>query len=358
MRVADRAETGDVTRALFVAGRGSAETDGLHYFEKAGAGTDSTWSGRLIATVDELAALCWHPSLDIVYGISGLGRGLLHAWDVANASTGQAVVLAETDCLGDIPCDLAVSPDGRMLVVANFGLGPGLGVGSLTVWALDELGLASGEGQRVHLEGGSRVDPLKQASAHPHQIVFHEGLLYVPDFGDDTIRRFDYASGQLRELQPISAPSGSAPRHIAMLPGSRAVASAELAGAVIAGGLVGEWTALTRGSEHTGPAAGRHTRNYPSDIKASPDGTRVYLANRGYDTISTFSVDGDCPSLVAEIDSGTVWPQHLLVSGDELLVAGWDSSTVVSLPLIEGVPGEGRVLFSCPGAGWLLEGRS
>lgn len=343
-----------VTRALFVAGRGSGPTDGLHYFSES----DGTWSGRLLAPVDQLAALCWHPSLDIVYGLAGLGAGTMHAWGVGGVESGHSAALAERDSLGDIPCDLAVTPEGRMLVAANFGFNAGVGIGSLTTWALDENGIPEEEGTRVDLPMGSMVDAQIQASGHPHQIVFHGGLLYVPDYGADVIHRFGYRGGELVEISPIVAPAGSAPRHLVILPGERAVASAELASAVIAGGLEGEWVEIADSSRERGPAQGRHPKNFPGDIKPSPDRRYVYLANRGYETIATFAVYGATPELVAEIDSGTTWPQHLLVSGDELLVAGWDSSTVAALTLVDGIPGPARTLFECAGAGWLLEARA
>ena len=92
----------------------------------------------------------------------------------------------------------------------------------------------------------------------------------------------------------------------------------------------------------------RHRRNYPGDIQRSVDGRFVYFANRGNDTIATFDVSGAKPVLVSELDSTVFWPQHLLVHGDHLLVAGWDSSRVVAMKLENGVPGaavRGVVLY-------------
>jgi len=120
-----------------------------------------------------------------------------------------------------------------------------------------------------------------------------------------------------------------------------------------AGAPANEW-ADVKSTTRTGPAKTRHLRNYPGDIQRSADGRFVYFANRGYDTISTFDVTGEIPVLVSELDSGVAWPQHLLVAGDFLLVAGWDSSLVMAMPLVEGKPGPAEPLFICSGAGWLL----
>ncbi|WP_434080711.1 beta-propeller fold lactonase family protein [Sanguibacter sp. Z1732] len=89
----------------------------------------------------------------------------------------------------------------------------------------------------------------------------------------------------------------------------------------------------------------------------SLDGRFVYFANRGYDTISLFDVSGEAPVLVVERDSGVRWPQHILVREGEILVAGWDSSQVVSLATDGGYLGEARVKFSVSTPGWLLTDR-
>jgi hypothetical protein len=77
------------------------------------------------------------------------------------------------------------------------------------------------------------------------------------------------------------------------------------------------------------------------------------LANRSYDTLATFDVSGVTPELVAEQDTTVHWPQHILVRPNHLLVAGWDSSRVVVMPLSGGIPQRAEPLFDCDGAGWL-----
>jgi hypothetical protein len=65
-------------------------------------------------------------------------------------------------------------------------------------------------------------------------------------------------------------------------------------------------------------------------------------------------VSGPAPLLVSELDSAVAWPQHLLVMKDHVLIAGWDSSAVKALPLVDDRPGAAELVFDCPGAGWLL----
>lgn len=81
----------------------------------------------MLAAVEGLAALGSHPSLPVVYGVSGAGVGLVHAWDVSGDG---ALGLSELPTNGIEPCHVAVSPDGALLVVANYESG------SLAVWRL------------------------------------------------------------------------------------------------------------------------------------------------------------------------------------------------------------------------------
>jgi 6-phosphogluconolactonase (cycloisomerase 2 family) len=134
--------------------------------------------------------------------------------------------------------------------------------------------------------------------------------------------------------------------------------SGELLSTVLTGRLDGsgrDWS--TAPSTRRGaPPAPAYERNYPSDIACSPDQRLVYLANRGHDTVSTFDVASGEPVLIGELDVGGRWPQHLMLRGDDLLVAARDSNRVTALSLEDGVPTTSRVLLECPGATWLLAG--
>ncbi|MCU1439345.1 MAG: hypothetical protein JWP85_342 [Rhodoglobus sp.] len=337
---------------LFVAGRGEAAQHGLHLATEEGG----EWKLRQLDTVVQLAALCAHPRLPIIYGLSGMGPGRVHAWDVTDVVRGgEAVPIAHQDSLGDIPCDLAVDPTGRLLIAANYGF-EGTG-GSLTVWPLDERGRLEGEGLALPLSG-SGSDPSRQGVAHPHQVVFHGGVLFVPDLGAESIRRYRIEP-ELREIESIPTPTGTGPRHMVVLGGGAIVVSGELAGTIAVGRVDTDdpgWR-VERGSLLSGPATTRSERNYPGDVKVSRDQGFVYFANRGYDTIATFALDSGGPRLIGEVELDAEWPQHILVRDDHLLVAAWDGSAVMRLPLVGGIPQSPELAFECDGAGWLLEAR-
>ncbi len=330
---------------LLVAARGTEAQHGLYRWQRVADG----WQGTQLARAQQLSALASHPTLPVVYGTSGTGaEGLIHAWRIVG---GRAEALGEVSSGGAEPCYVAVDPAGRLLVVTNYSSS------TLAVQRLGADGSFAGPVMLLPLVGSS-IDTDRQEAAHPHQAVFAGGMLHVIDLGADLLRSFAIeASDDAIELVPgatTSLPPGTGPRHGAMLPDGRFAISGELAATVLAGRPgTADW-AVAAGTERTGPAKTRHLRNYPGDIQRSADGRHVYFANRGHDTIATFDVSGSVPRLVSEQDATVKWPQHLLVLDTHLLVAGWDSSAVVALPLVDGVAGPAETLFACPGAGWVL----
>lgn len=333
------------SEAIYVAGRGVGVNDGLHRWAPSSDG----WRGTHLATVSELAALAAHPSLSVLYGVSGAAEGRIHAWDVTKKRARTLGVIASG---GREPCHVVVDPLGRLLVATNYGSG------SLTVQKLAADGSFWGTPSLIQLTGAS-VDPDRQRDSHPHQAVFVGMGLVVVDLGSDLIREFDidpFNTGPavLVPTRSTAVPAGTGPRHLAQLANSRVVLSGEIGSTVLTGTLgTDKWMEIPS-TARTGLGG---SRNYAGDIQASLDGRLAYVANRGHDTVSVIGLDGAAPQLLAESAAGVAWPQHLLVHNNELLVAGSKSSQVAALPLVDGMLGTAQVIFECAGAAWLLADR-
>lgn len=335
-------------QALLVASRGTGPEHGLTRWVQP----NGLWRGTRLATVNQLSSLARHPSLPVVYGTSRVDdEGDIHAWRIDGET---AVTLGEKSSAGAEPCHIVVDPTGRLLLFANYTSS------TIGVQRLDAKGSFDGPVDLVRLRG-SGPETERQEDAHPHQLFFVGDTLVVIDLGADLVREFAVdpsraGASALSETRQTAVPAGAGPRHGVVLPDGRLAISGELGSNLLVGrpGDRPEAWAHVPSTRRTGPAKTRHTRNYPGDIQRSPDGRHVYFANRGYDTISTFDVSGNTPTLVSEIDATVAWPQHLLASADFVLVAGWDSSAVRQLPLDGGRPSEARPLFDCAGAGWLL----
>lgn len=332
--------------ALLVASRGTADEHGLWLWREGDAG----WTGRQIDTVRQLSSLAAHPSIPVVYGTAGVEEGWLYAWHIDSRREER---IAATQSMGVEPCDLTVDPSGRLLIAANYT------TSTLALQKLGPDGAFDGPVSLVTLSG-SGPDASRQEDAHPHQAFFKGETLIVIDLGADCVREFtlDFSKDNseiLTEVRTTPVPPGTGPRHGVVLEDGRLAVSGELGENLITGhlgGLAADWANI-RSTLCTGPAKTRWERNYPGDIRRSADGRHVYFANRSYDTLATFDVTAAEPELVGELDTGVHWPQHIAVRHDCVLVAGWDSSRVVMLPLREGIPQHARPIFDCAGAGWL-----
>lgn len=337
----------DTNDVLLVASRGTEARHGLWRWDNRGG----SWRGEQLGTVRQLSALAGHPTLPVVYGTAGIDdEGTLHAWRI---DTGGCTELGAKSSEGAEPCHLVVDPSGRLLIVTNYT------TSTLALQPLGPDGAFDGPLSLLKLSGGG-PEIERQDDAHPHQAFFHGDTLIVIDLGADLIREFAVDPAQtgtaaLRELRQTAVRAGAGPRHGVVLPDGRLAVSGELGSNLLVGrpgDTVADWADVPS-TTRTGPAKTRHTRNYPGDIQRSADGRHVYFANRSHDTLATFDASGPVPALVAETDTTVAWPQHILVHGPHLLVAGWDSGRVVALPTDGGVPTGALPLLDCEGAGWL-----
>lgn len=337
---------------LLVAGRDPAN-GGLFSARRL---VEGGWHVEMLDTMLDLAALCAHPSLPLVYGVSGEAGGELVVWSMgAEVASRTATVNAGFETA----CDVAVSPDGRMLIVTDFG--DSSSGGELRLWELTSEGRPLRGGSTVRLAQGGEGDIHADiATPHPHQAIFSDGVVLVPDLGADRIRRFVAASEGLEELPFVRVPSGTGPRHIAVVDtqdsAARVVISGELGETVLLGALNAEspqWSVVPS-TCRAGAARTRTDRNHPGDIQGNAARDYFYLANRGHDTILTVRVEGTQISVVNEMQLPIRWPQHLFVTESELFVAGWDSSNVAVAELHGSVPESFSVAFSCPGPAWII----
>lgn len=345
----------DAQEVLLVAARGAAAVQGQIESQIEGQGLwmwregATGWQGARIDRAPDLTALCGHPHLPLVYATAGTPtEGRILAWHVG---ADGARPLGVADSGGAEPCALTVDPTGRLLIVTNYQSG------TLALQRLGDDGRLDGPPALITLEG-SGPERDRQEAAHPHQAFMAGDLLVVTDLGADLLRtyRVDPArpgAGALAAAGVTAMPPGSGPRHGVALPGGRLAVTGELGGTLLTGRPgAGDWAAV-RSTAIDGPGRARAARNYPGDIARSADGRHVRCANRSHGTVATFDVSGPAPVLVAEIDTGTDWPQHIAPRPGALLVAGQDSGQVIALPLEGDIPQAPQRLFDCAGAGWL-----
>jgi 6-phosphogluconolactonase len=242
---------------------------------------------------------------------------------------------ATVSTLGDDPCHVALDRSGSALAAANYSSG------SIVAWRLDpRTGLPYGPGElRIH--PGHGPNQARQERSHAHMVLFtpdNRWLLAV-DLGADAVFAYPFRAGDalLGDAHvAYQASPGCGPRHMVLHPElPRAYVVNELANTVTVlrsrpGACFTELSSLS-----TLPV-GFAGRNAAAEIVLNAAGTRMYVSNRGHDSVAVFALDRDGnPSLLEHASSGGRAPRHLLLleAADRLLAANEGSGQVSSFRL-------------------------
>ena len=350
--------------------------------ETAGSG-EGLWEVFLSAETGELSGarqlvetpspsfVALHPNGHTVFAVSELDEGEVVAFTLtADGLTEEA----SRPTLGMHPCHVVARQD--QVWVANYSSG------TFTALGVDATGAFTGQVQSFG-HAGSGPDPDRQEGPHAHYALpapDGDGA-WVVDLGTDEVRRYSAAGavppGLAADGIAATLPPGSGPRHGVVHPSGTVVVVGELdsrvhllrpvreaeaeAEAAEPGAAHGSWEVYASVPACQTPDPG--TGSYPSHVALSTDGTRLYVAVRGPDVLSTFAVTSDGAGLahlthLADTPVGGVWPRHFAVlagaaapgeggadgepAGDVVVVANQNSSTLAVLQ-IDRVTGAGTL---------------
>jgi 6-phosphogluconolactonase len=237
---------------------------------------------------------------------------------------------------GDWPCYLQLDRTGHWLFVANYG------TGSASVFPLQADG-SLGEMSSHVQHSGSGPNKQRQEGPHVHSVTLSPDNQFalVADLGLDQIvtYRFDPNAGKLSRQGETRTRPGAGPRHLAFHPNSKWLYAAnELDSTVTlydydaASGTLSEKQYLS-----TIPA--NSPENIIADIHISSTGQRIYVSNRGHNSLAVYDigVDGRL-TLVSIPNCGGNWPRNFALApeGNFVLVANQYSNEVCVLPVLEG----------------------
>jgi len=283
------------------------------------------------AAVPAPSFLAAHPRAPVLYAVSELPEGSVSS--LAIGPSGALRPLSRQPSGGASPCHLAIDGQGSHLLCANYG-------GGVALFALAAGGSLAGppvDLVRHEGAGGAR----EGAASHPHHVSlrgdFRAAEVTVVDLGMDALYGYTIESARLRRTWVAHARPGAGPRHLATHPSGHRYVADELSSTVSTyaqepdGGL--RLTATVPATLVT-PA----DRNYPAEIAVSGDGRFVYVANRGNDSITTFSVTADGLRAVDEVPTGGAWPRHFALAGARMYVANQRSDSVTVLRVDDGAP--------------------
>jgi len=263
--------------------------------------------------------------------------------------------LARVATHGDAPCYVALNAEQSCLVVANYGSG------SIALFRLDaETGLPLSSPD-VRRNFGSGPVQERQDGPHAHCACFSpdQRWLYHVDLGTDEILAYPFdrsavAIGQ-RQLA-FAAAAGSGPRHLVFHSKQPlALLVSELASTLIVlevgeGQLKVRQVVSTLPADFTGESLGGH-------LSLNASGDRVYVTNRGHDSIAVFAWNTQGTlNLLEHVPSSGTSPRAFVLLEDhqQLLLANEEDGSVVAYSLDT----DGRLSMTdrlvIPGAAFLL----
>ncbi|WP_168711649.1 lactonase family protein [Sphingomonas sp. PAMC26645] len=254
---------------------------------------------------------------DASFGVGGGPGGAYHF--VREKAAGEIAAYATdwshrgtTSTAGADPCYVAIDRASACLAVANYSSG------SVAFHRLDARTGVPGE-PVVFRHTGHGPNTARQEAPHAHWVGFSSDRrwLHSVDLGTDTIfaYRFDPQARSLAE--PIAAwraPPGAGPRHLVHHPRRPlAYVVCELSNTVIMLDSRADGSFATRHTVSTLPS-GYEGASQAAHIAIDQAGRRLYVSNRGHDSVAVFALDASgVPSPLQHISSGGNWPRFLLV---------------------------------------------
>ncbi|WP_369387370.1 ISL3 family transposase [Streptomyces sp. CG1] len=206
---------------------------------------------------------------------------------------------------------LAVAPDGRHVVVANYYGGAYV---VLPVGEDGRLGPVSGTLQNT----GSGPHP-RQDSAHPHAVVFDPGgrFLTTADLGIDQVRILRLTDGRLEPVSRAPLPPGTGPRHLAFTDDASTL---HVIGELDATITVFAYDATTGTVQEILQTVATAPPGYPgppsgAEIAVHPSGDFRYASNRGSQTITGYRIDRPTGTLsaVGHTGQGVSGPTNFVI---------------------------------------------
>ncbi|WP_326567079.1 beta-propeller fold lactonase family protein [Amycolatopsis rhabdoformis] len=305
---------------------------GCYTAEMGGKGTGiSTFrrdpAGLVLESTLELRSPSWlvkHPTLPVLYTTNETDDGAVSSVSLVDGAL--AVLDAEVPSGGAHPCHLAVTPDGRFLLCANYT------GGSLAVFGLSADGRITGRTALVQ-HSGTGPNSARQESAHVHMAVpsADGSVVSAVDLGTDEIRSYTLSSaGELTLLAVSQLPPGSGPRQLVRIPGTDlAYVACELSSEVL---TVRETSPGTFEVVAATPAVHGtfDGENIVAHLEVLDSG--VYLSNRGADVVTAFS--GSPLAAVADQACGA-HPRHFAVVDGVCYVTAQSDDELTAFPLAE-----------------------
>lgn len=235
------------------------------------------------------------------------------------------------DCLGLNPVHAAVTDDSR-LIIANYA------TGTVAVLNIDAAGNLQPNGTVINLADlyAKQFTHDGNKQSHPHQVLIlpDRNRILVPDKGLDALFVIHIAAGGLRIVDIVRTAPGSGPRHAAISPcHSDTLYVVGEVDSTLMHFRIGPHSKLDfQGSYSTLPRV--HNADESSAAGIAVDESRVYVSNRGHDSIAVFDLDkSGTPVGCSTADAGGTFPRFIALRRGSLVIAHENADTIAEASL-------------------------
>ncbi len=313
-------------------------TEGNSTSEGIYTGTLDPATGRLgplvpAARADNPNFLALSPDGRFLYAALGLAHDEVGAFAIG--AGGMLRHLGNQNARGAGVCHVSIAGTGRHLFAANYSSGTVAGFSLGAAGGIEPAaGHAAFRGSGPHLA--------RQKGPHAHSIYASpDGAhVYACDLGTDRVwifRRHEATGALMPAGIPFAVvPAGGGPRHLAFgAEGSRVYVANELDCTVTVFSRDAETGTLTELQTGSSLPPGTPRDGVTSaEIAMHPDGRRLYVSNRGVDTLAVFEVGEDGRIDLAQTAPAEVrMPRHFAIdpTGRWLLAAGQEDHRLAVL---------------------------
>jgi len=328
------------TSLVFVSGYAKAAQPSVHAFVFDETNGMLTSHGSFTGITNP-SFIAIHPNQRWLYAVSETGKnsdgkfGEVWALRFEREPFAMEAINHQTT-RGDWPCHLRIDATGKWIIATNYG------TGDSAVYPVLEDGSLGEMGDFVHHQGKG-PNEARQERPHAHSSIFtpDNRFVIIADLGIDqlVIYKFDSATGKLSLYTSINTTPGAGPRHLAFHPNKKWLYAAnELNSSMTLYDYDATNGALLE-RQIISSIPSDSPENIVADVHISPSGKRLYVSNRGHNSIATFDIGEDgFLTLVSIPLCGGNWPRNFALSpnGKFILVANQYTNEVCVLPILEG----------------------
>jgi 6-phosphogluconolactonase len=309
---------------------GGSNARGISVFHYDLITNELTLAG-IVAPVTSPSFIVIDATKRFLYSGNESGAGSASAFAI-NPTTGALRFLNSVGAGGQ-PAHVAIHPGGKHLLTANYT------GGTVAAFPIQADGSLASNPQIISHFGSLGPNAGRQEAPHPHMVLPDSTGKFVlcNDLGLDStiVYSFDAAAGRLTEVNRISAPAGSGPRHLAWHPNGKIVYSInELSNTINTYMWDGNGN-LTPVQENlsTLPAGFKGTSG-AGEILVDAAGKFLYGSNRGSDNIVICSIDAVSfqPTVIGWVHTQGRTPRHFNFdpTGSFIHVGNQDTANIVT----------------------------